>query len=52
MTPDCTAGLLLLCIAGEGTLDHVQLRVDAFDHLQLPFLIKGGSIGRLKLQVK
>lgn len=29
----------------------MQLRVEAFEYLQLPFVIKEGSVGRLKLQV-
>jgi hypothetical protein len=37
--------------AGEGILEDVQLRVEAFEYLQLPFVIKEGSVGRLKLQV-
>lgn len=37
--------------AGEGILQDVQLRVEAFEYLQLPFVIKEGSVGRLKLQV-
>jgi hypothetical protein len=32
-------------------LEDVQLRVEAFEYLQLPFVIKEGSVGRLKLQV-
>lgn len=32
-------------------LENAQLRVEAFDYLQLPFVIKEGSIGRLRLQV-
>jgi hypothetical protein len=39
------------CPAGEGILEDVQLRVEAFEYLQLPFAIKEGSVGRLKLQV-
>lgn len=42
----------LLCRAGEGILENVQLRVEAFEYLQLPFAIKEGSVGRLKLQVR
>jgi hypothetical protein len=41
----------MLCPAGEGILEDVQLRVEAFEYLQLPFAIKEGSVGRLKLQV-
>jgi hypothetical protein len=37
--------------AGEAVLENAQLRVEAFDYLQLPFVIKEGSIGRLRLQV-
>jgi hypothetical protein len=29
----------------------VQLRGEAFEYLQLPLVIKEGSVGRLKLQV-
>eukprot|EP00775_Hariotina_reticulata_P007319 gene7319-7531_t len=35
---------------GQGVLENVKLRVEAFEYLQLPFVIKEGSIGRLKLQ--
>jgi hypothetical protein len=38
--------------AGEAVLENAQLRVEAFDYLQLPFVIKEGSIGRLRLQVR
>lgn len=38
-------------LTGEGILEDVQLRVEAFEYLQLPFVIKEGSVGRLKLQV-
>jgi hypothetical protein len=37
--------------AGQGVLENVQLRVEAFEYLQLPIAIKRGRIGRLKLQV-
>lgn len=37
---------------GEGILAHVQLRGEAFEYLQLPLVIKEGSVGRLKLQVR
>ena len=33
-------------------MEDVQLRVEAFEYLQLPFVIKEGSVGRLKLQVR
>lgn len=33
-------------------LEQVQLRVEAFEYLQLPFAIKEGCVGRLKLQVR
>lgn len=33
-------------------MEDVQLRVEAFEYLQLPFAIKEGSVGRLKLQVR
>lgn len=33
-------------------MEQVQLRVEAFEYLQLPFVIKEGSVGRLKLQVR
>jgi N-terminal region of Chorein or VPS13 len=36
---------------GEGVLENVQLRADAFDYLQLPFVVRHGSVGKLKLQV-
>lgn len=39
-------------LAGEAVLENAQLRVEAFDYLQLPFVIKEGSIGRLRLQVR
>lgn len=32
-------------------MERVQLRVEAFEYLQLPFVIKEGTVGRLKLQV-
>lgn len=43
---------MLVYCAGEGILEDVQLRVEAFEYLQLPFAIKEGSVGRLKLQVR
>lgn len=42
----------VVLLAGEGILENVQLRVDAFDYLQLPFVVKEGCIGGLKLQVR
>ncbi|KAK3264654.1 hypothetical protein CYMTET_26622 [Cymbomonas tetramitiformis] len=36
---------------GVVLLENVELRLEAFDHLQLPFAIRSGTIGRLQLQV-
>ena len=37
--------------AGQCELENVQLRVEAFDHLKLPFAIHEGRVGKLRLQV-
>ncbi|KAJ7542559.1 hypothetical protein O6H91_09G000500 [Diphasiastrum complanatum] len=37
--------------SGYVLLENVELRVEAFDYLQLPFAIKHGSIGKLRFQV-
>jgi N-terminal region of Chorein or VPS13 len=34
------------------TLQHVKLKVEAFDYLQLPVDIKEGVVGRLQVQVQ
>ncbi|KAL3675941.1 hypothetical protein R1sor_025889 [Riccia sorocarpa] len=37
--------------SGEAQLENVELRLEAFDYLQLPFSIKQGTVGKLKFQV-
>ncbi|KAL2613042.1 hypothetical protein R1flu_024734 [Riccia fluitans] len=37
--------------SGEALLENVELRLEAFDYLQLPFSIKQGTVGKLKFQV-
>eukprot|EP00897_Mesotaenium_endlicherianum_P002992 jgi/Mesen1/2720/ME000168S01779 len=37
--------------SGVVLFENIELRLEAFDHLQLPFAIKAGGIGRLRLQV-
>lgn len=37
---------------GQGVLENVLLRVEAFDYLKLPFALQEVRVGRLKLQVR
>ncbi|CAM6098991.1 unnamed protein product [Calypogeia fissa] len=37
--------------SGEALLENVEIRLEAFDHLQLPFAIKQGFVGKLRLQL-
>ncbi|MCO5559152.1 hypothetical protein L7F22_012745 [Adiantum nelumboides] len=36
---------------GVAQLENLELRLEAFDYLQLPIAIKNGLVGRLKIQV-
>jgi len=38
--------------SGVVRLEHVRLRPDAFDHLRLPFAVRGGTIALLELKVR
>ncbi|KAG6546751.1 hypothetical protein Mapa_011940 [Marchantia paleacea] len=37
--------------SGQALLENVELRLEAFDYLQLPFSIKQGTVGKLRFQV-
>ncbi|GAQ80498.1 Vacuolar protein sorting-associated protein [Klebsormidium nitens] len=37
--------------SGVALLENVEIRLEAFDYLQLPFAIQSGTIGKLQLQV-
>lgn len=37
--------------AGQGVLENVRLRGEAFDYLKLPVCIESGVVGRLRIQV-
>jgi hypothetical protein len=38
--------------SGVVRLENVRLKPDAFDHLKLPFAVRGGTIARLELKVR